>query len=191
MTQRIVIAGALAVLALTCSATHSAERVKLREGDVDVYFAPEDDFAMYLGFDLSKSQRRVWLAGYSLTSPKLAQAVVQAKVRGLDVQVLLDSSTAAEKGGTAPLLHKNGVTVWVYPKGASMQHRFVICDEARIGFGSVDFTKAAIGGMSKNRAENFNLFVGVPELVKKYAMEFERLRSASTAYVPPTTERKP
>ncbi len=71
-----------------------------------------------------------------------------------------------------------------------MQHRFVICDDARIGFGSVDFTRAAVGGMSKNRAENFNLFVGVPGLVKKYATEFERLRAAAAPYVPPKPESK-
>jgi phosphatidylserine/phosphatidylglycerophosphate/cardiolipin synthase-like enzyme len=188
MTYRQFSAVALIVATVFACNTnaHAAERVALR-GDaaaVDVYFAPQDDISLYLVDFISKAQRRVWLAGYTFTMPEIARAVSQAKARGLDVRVVLDASQSGEKYSGATYLRNAGVPVWINSRHAIMHHKFVVCDDDRVGFGSANFTKAAMAGRkadpARSNAENFNLFVGVPALAKQYADEFERLTAEST-----------
>jgi phosphatidylserine/phosphatidylglycerophosphate/cardiolipin synthase-like enzyme len=182
-------------LAFSATVAGAAERVPLRADNaaVDVLFSPQDDISMYLADYISKAQRRVWLAGYAFTHSDLARAIVQAKERGLDVRVVLDGSEAGEKYSGATYFRNAGVAVWINERHAVVQngrpslmhHKFVICDEDRVGFGSANFTKAAMNGRRggdalKSNAENFNLFVGVPGLVKQYATEFERLTAESS-----------
>lgn len=175
--------GVAVAIALAAPAAVAAERVALRgEGAaVDVYFAPQDDISLYLADFISKAQRRVWLAGYTFTSPEIARVVAQAKARGLDVRVVLDSSQAGEKYSGATYLRNHKVPVWIDSRHGIMHHKFVVCDEDRVGFGSANFTKAGMHGRNgtKSNAENFNLFVGVPALAKQYADEFERLAAGS------------
>lgn len=166
--------------------TLAAERVPLRgeASAVEVLYSSQDDIATYLVDYINKSQRRVWIAGYYFTHPDIAHAVGQAKARGLDVRVVLDSSQADnDKYSGATYLRNAGVNVLINSRHAIMHHKFVICDEDRVGFGSANFTKAAMkrgGNPAKSNAENFNLFFGVPALVKQYADEFERLAAESS-----------
>lgn len=172
-------------LAFSATVAGAAERVQLRADNaaVDVLFSPQDNISMYLVDFISKSQRRVWLAGYTFTHPGVARAIVQAKERGLDVRVVLDSSQAGGQYSGATFLRNAGVSVWINSRHAIMHHKLILCDEDRVGFGSANFTKAAMsgskGGGGKSNAENFNLFVGVPGLAKQYAAEFERLTAES------------
>lgn len=173
-------------IGFTAPAAFSGERVLLR-GDaaaVDVLFSSQDDIATYLVDFINKAQRRVWVAGYYFTQPDIARAIGQAKARGLDVRVVLDVSQAGiDKYSGATYLRNAGVSLMIDSRHAVMHHKFVICDEDRVGFGSANFTKAAMkagGDPAKSNAENFNLFVGVPALVKQYASEFERLAAESS-----------
>jgi len=162
----------------------AAERVNLSGGAVDVYTAPQDDIAMYVVDFISKNQRRVWVAGYELTHPDIARAIAQAKARGLDVRVVLDANEASKGYSGATYLRNSGVPVWLDGSHAIMHHKFIVGDDERVGFGSANFTKAAMNGRKgdprKSNAENFNLFVGVPALNKQYAAEFERLVAESS-----------
>jgi phosphatidylserine/phosphatidylglycerophosphate/cardiolipin synthase-like enzyme len=173
-------------IGLSTPATFASERVALRgeAAAVDVLFSSQDDIATYVVDFINKSQRRVWVAGYYFTQPDIARAIGQAKARGLDVRVILDSSQAsAEKYSGATFLRNAGVPVLIHARQAIMHHKFLICDEERVGFGSANFTQAAMkkgGDPRKTNAENFNLFVGVPGLVKQYSNEFERLAAEAT-----------
>ena len=166
-------------------AAYAEANIPLRgEGAVNVFFSPKDDISLYVVDFINKSQRRVWLAGYYFTNPDIANAVVQAKERGLDVKVILDSSQFKDdKYSGATYLRNKGVAVWKHSRNAAMHHKFIVCDEDRVGFGSANFTQAAMKsgrGPDKSNAENFNLFVRVPGLTKEYANEFERLLGEST-----------
>lgn len=176
---------ALATALSTGSAeTLAAERVALREGAVDIYFAPQDNISLYLVGFINKAQRRVWLAGYTLTMPAIIHAIAQAKARGLDVRVVLDHAQASEKSSGASFLRKAGVPVWINSRHLTMNQKFLVCDDDRVGFGSANFTKASMawrkGEQTVRHSENFNLFVGVPMLAKQYADEFERLTAESS-----------
>lgn len=184
MTRKYFTALGVAV-ALVAGATpaFAGERVTLK-GAVDVYFAPQDDIGMYVSDFINKCQKRVWVAGYWFTHSEVARVIHQAKARGLDVRVVLDSSQQTEKYSSATYLRNANVRVWINSRHAVMHHKFVVCDDDRVGFGSANFTKAAMSGRkadpAKSNAENFNLFVGEPALTKLYADEFERLAAEST-----------
>lgn len=171
------------VLGWSGPAALAQERVSLKEAAVDVLTSPKDDVGLYVVDFINKAQRRVWLAGYTFTMPEVANAVVQAKARGLDVRVVLDASQSTERYSGATFLRNGGVPVWIDRAHPIMHHKFVIVDEDRVGLGSANFTRAAMGNHrepSRSNAENFNLFVGAPQLARVYATAFEQLVAESS-----------
>lgn len=182
-TRRALIALALTLFGL---APHPAlaGRTVLEGGSVDVYFAPRDNISARVAEFVGQAHSRVWVAGYYFTHPDVARAIAQAKERGLDVRVVLDSSQVGERYSGATYLRNHNVPVWVNARHAVMHHKFIVRDSDGVAFGSANFTKAAMGGgrgdAASSNAENFNLFTGQPALTKQYAEEFGRLAAEST-----------
>lgn len=112
--------------------TFAGERVALRgeAAAVDVLFSSQDDIATYVIDFINKSQRRVWVAGHYFTQPEIINAIGQAKARGLDVRVILDSSQAGKEKYTGATMFRNaGVSPLIYTRQVSMHQNFVLCDE--------------------------------------------------------------
>ena len=168
---------------LALSPALAAQRVSLDHGTVDVYFAPEDNIGTHVAEFIDRCSGRVLLAGYWFTHADVARAVSRAKARRLDVRVVLDSTQQTERYSGVTFLRNADVPVWINSRHGVMHHKFVVCGVDSVGFGSANFTKAAMGGRSadplKSNAENFNLFVGVPALAQLYAAEFEGLVAES------------
>ncbi|MGQ3054700.1 MAG: phospholipase D family nuclease [Roseateles sp.] len=173
-------------LAVAFASAHApaAQRVPLTGATVDVYFAPQDEIGPPVADLIRSAKRRVWVAGYYFTHAEVGKALREAKGRGIDVRVVLDSSQFrdAQYSGATYLLNA-GVPVWMNDRHAVMHHKFIVVDDDRTAFGSANFTKAAMGGRkvdpAKSNAENFNIFFGVPALTKQYADEFGRLAAES------------
>jgi phosphatidylserine/phosphatidylglycerophosphate/cardiolipin synthase-like enzyme len=183
-TPRIIATSlALALGAIFSSASIAGARVDLGAGQVDVYFAPQDDITLYVVDFINKAQQRVWVEAYEFTSPEVARALAQAKARGLDVRVVLDADVnGVHKHSMAKFLRDHDVPVWLDDRHPIQHQKVLVVDSDRVGFGSANFTRAGMhgGNPAKSNAENFNLFVRVPALAKQYADEFERLQAESS-----------
>ena len=176
--NKILFLGFLLITAISLSPAGAGERVSIEKGAVDVYFTPQE-IALYLVNFIDKSQNKVW--AYN-PMPGIVRSVIQAKARGLDVRVILDSSQITGKRSTANLLKTAGVPVWINSR-YSMRYNFVICDDDRVGFGSSSFSETVITGRKgKTSGDNFNLFTGMRTLSKQYSDEFERLVAESSRY---------
>ena len=64
---------------------------------IHVYFSPDGGATEAILRELDLAKRRVRVQAYSFTSAPIAKAVVDAKRRGVDVTVVLDSSQRGER----------------------------------------------------------------------------------------------
>ena len=154
------------------------------QGEVQALFAPRHDIEGVLVKLIHDAQHTVQLAAYGFTSRSLAQALIQAKKRGVRVEVLLDyertvKERAADRMKIIPELLAEGVMVRVWRAPAHtdgiMHHKFIVIDSASknatVITGSYNFTFSA---RSRN-AENVLILRNAQEASKSFTQEFNQL----------------
>lgn len=89
---------------------------------------------------IKSSQQSIEVAMYNFSLKSLAQELIQAKKRGLEVKVFLDKEKAKDKSSEYKLLKKNGVDVILI--GYTKLHtKLAIFDKKVAVFGSSNWTK--------------------------------------------------
>ncbi|PIV88568.1 MAG: endonuclease [Hydrogenophilales bacterium CG17_big_fil_post_rev_8_21_14_2_50_63_12] len=169
--------------ALVCQ-SHASEPLQLTaRGTAQVAFTPGDDAASLVLEALRRAKRQVLVQAYSLTHKDIAEALVDARRRGLDVQVIADPEQHA-RGATSLVawLAEQGVPVWFDGEHAAAHNKVMVIDtgtaSAAVLTGSFNFTHAA----QYRNAENLLLLKGNPELAAAYAANWRRHRIHSLPY---------
>ncbi|WP_051908731.1 phospholipase D-like domain-containing protein [Candidatus Odyssella acanthamoebae] len=62
---------------------------------------------------LKIAKQSIYLQAYSFTDKDITAALIDAKKRGVDVQVILDKSNKTDKHSKASLLAKNGINIHI------------------------------------------------------------------------------
>ena len=119
-------------------------------GDTQVFFSPHGGCTEAVTAALAKARATVLVQAYSFTSAPIAKALVDARKRGVRVQVILDKSQRKEKYTEADFLLHAGVPTFIDDRHAIAHNKIMIIDGATILTGSFNFTKAAEEGNAEN-----------------------------------------
>lgn len=148
-----------------------------------VCFTPGQDCTQLLIDQINRTKRSIYVQAYSFTSAPIAKAIVDAKHRGVDVNIILDKSQVNHnRYSSAAFFMHQGVPVWIDYKPAIAHNKIMIFDDKDIATGSFNFTKAA---QMKN-AENL-LIISDGHLAKLYKENWlsrRRLSMDANAYRP-------
>ena len=145
-----------------------------------VYFSPHGGCTAAIVATLRQAQRQVLVRAYSFTSEPIADAVIGAHQRGVEVKVILDKSQRSERYSAISTLARAGILVLVDTKHAIAHSKVMIIDGTTVITGSFNFTKSAEG----SNAENL-LVIDDQELAKKYMANWAEHASHSIPYEPP------
>ena len=167
----------VAVLALSgVAALSAAEPLTLSaRGEVQVAFTPGDDAGALVVAAIHQARRQILVQAYSLTHKDIAEALVAAKRRGLEVLVIADRQQM-ETIATSLVawLAEQGVPVWIDAEHAAAHNKVMVIDngtpDAVVITGSFNFTQAA----QHRNAENLLLLRGNPTLAEAYAANWRR-----------------
>lgn len=110
---------------------------------IQVFFSPHGGCTGAIVKEIGNAKTSVLVQAYSFTSMPIEQAVAAAKMRHLDVQVILDKSWPNESPKVEPLLVTSGVTVFIDAKHAIAHNKIIIIDNATVITGSFNFTNQA------------------------------------------------
>jgi len=114
---------------------------------------------------------------YSFTSAPIAKTLLDAKKRGVKVEVIIDHSRNTEKYTETRFFNNMGIPVYVDSKEAIQHNKVMIIDSETVITGSFNFTKAA----EEKNAENL-LVIKSKELAKVYLENWEKHRDHSISY---------
>jgi phosphatidylserine/phosphatidylglycerophosphate/cardiolipin synthase-like enzyme len=130
---------------------------------------------------IAQAKREVLVAVYAFTNEEIAQALVQAYQRGVNVQVVLDREFDHENANSkGAFLEKQGIKLrrvsgaksQTTDRGDGLMHqKFAIVDRSVVLTGSYNWTAAA----EKFNHENLLLFQDASPLADDYRAEFFRL----------------
>lgn len=120
---------------------------------------------------INHTQTQVLVAAYSFTSKPIAEALVNAKARGVEVHVVADAKANDAHYSAVTFLANHGVPVRLNDRYAIMHNKFMVLDGRNVETGSFNYTQAA----AKSNAENAILMLDVPDIASKYAADFRKL----------------
>jgi phosphatidylserine/phosphatidylglycerophosphate/cardiolipin synthase-like enzyme len=141
--------------------------------DLRVYFSPRGGCQDSLVQELQKSRQEILVQAFSFTADPLTYALVDAKKRGVDVQILLDKSNEIDRYSDLKILLDQGVQPLMDAEHSIAHNKIVIIDQKVVVTGSYNFTNQAEG----ENAENMLVLKGYPELARKYRDNFMKHKS--------------
>ena len=138
----------------------------------EVYFSPHGGVRQRLVRAIQDSRKTIDIAMYNFTAAELAEALYDAKARGVHIQVVVDHEMAETGGSGVPGLRLNGITIRSLgvPQQSLMHNKFAIFDNRLVITGSYNWTYSA----EHSNYENL-VVLDDPLLVGKFQQEFRRL----------------
>ena len=129
-----------------------------------IYFTPPAGAASGLIKQIDGAKKSIKVMAYGFTATNLAEALVRAKRRGVDVGLIQDEKTAQNNRETLPILLAAGIEVRSDGKHAIQHNKVMLIDDDIVITGSYNFTNSA----EKRNAENI-MIVRSSYAAKRYA----------------------
>jgi phosphatidylserine/phosphatidylglycerophosphate/cardiolipin synthase-like enzyme len=137
--------------------------------------------------NINKAQRSIHIAAYEFDLTPVAEALIAAQQRGVEVQWVTDDENGLEvdgdKGrGQFAMLRKAGIPVKDDGRGALMHNKFIVFDGRTVWTGSANPTR------NDNFRNNNNvLILDAPEVAAIYEREFAELWAGKFGPTSPST----
>jgi phosphatidylserine/phosphatidylglycerophosphate/cardiolipin synthase-like enzyme len=133
-----------------------------------VHFSPHGGCTDIIVSELKQARHEVLVLAYSFTSRPIAQALVDAKLRGARVEIVLDHSNEAETHTELPFLIEQGLAPLIDPHHAIAHSKVMVLDGHTVLTGSFNFTNQA----EHENAENLVILRGYHDLAAAYRKNF-------------------
>jgi phosphatidylserine/phosphatidylglycerophosphate/cardiolipin synthase-like enzyme len=137
--------------------------------------AIQDAFSPYQGatalvvHTIDEARQTLRVAAYSFTSRPIADALIAARQRGVDVRVVLDKSQDTDRS-LEHYLQDGGIATRIDHKHHIMHDKFIVVDSETFETGSFNFTKSA----EEHNAENV-IVLHDPATAGDYKRQWEKL----------------
>ena len=148
---------------------------------ISVCFIPaEQDCFTQIVAAIDAARREIRVQAYGFTAPDVIGALVEAKQRGVDVQIVLDKSDERQRSDSGAIaMARVGVPVWIDRRAAIAHNKVIIIDDHLVISGSANYTRAA----GSRNAENV-MFTWSPEVAGWFLENWASRRAASSPYLP-------
>ena len=155
-------------------------------GTIEPIFTPGGDAEGAIVQALAEARHSVRVQAYLLTSRSVAYGLIEARRRGVDVQVLADREMVVKgERSLIPQIVANRIPVWLEVRYAIAHNKIIIIDgedagsaSAAVITGSFNFTHSA----QVHNAENLLILRGNPALLRSYLDNWQRHREEALPY---------
>jgi phosphatidylserine/phosphatidylglycerophosphate/cardiolipin synthase-like enzyme len=141
---------------------------------VNVCFSPKGNCAQQIISAIFQAKKQILVQAYSFTSVPISQALVDAKNRGIDVEVLLDKSQLRGRNSVLNYLEAQKIPTLIDYVPAIAHNKVMVIDGGTVITGSYNFT----AGAEYRNAENL-LIIHDQDLAKKYTSNWLKRQSVS------------
>ena len=137
---------------------------------IGVYFPPYPDSYKPIVQLYDSAQRYIHLAIYSLTKDEIANALVSAHSRGVEVKVIIDNQQAGNQYADDEMLESAGIQLRRDKISGMMHNKFCIIDDTIVYTGSYNHTQNA----TENNDENYIVIkdIGIAHI---FETQFQKL----------------
>jgi phosphatidylserine/phosphatidylglycerophosphate/cardiolipin synthase-like enzyme len=165
--------GALTLLYLLRTAYHAW----FTPPSLDPHFSPKGGCTDAIVREIQRARREILVLAYSFTSKSIAQALVDAKLRGVHVDIVLDFSNEHEVYSDLHFFLEQGLAPLIDAHHAIAHNKVMIIDNRTLLTGSFNFTQHA----ENDNGENLLVIKGHPELIRAYKENFHSHKAHARA----------
>jgi phosphatidylserine/phosphatidylglycerophosphate/cardiolipin synthase-like enzyme len=133
-------------------------------GSIEVAFSPRHGATAVIIKAISEARKSILVSAYNFTSKEIAQALLLAKKRNVDIKLILDKSQMSQRYSSSTFFANRGFDLRIDVKHAIFHNKVMIIDDVTVITGSFNFTKAA----EEKNAENVLVIRNNPPLAKLY-----------------------
>ena len=144
---------------------------------VSVHFSPTGGCTDAVVHEIAAARREVLVLAYGFTSRPISQALVDAKFRGVEVDIILDHSNEKDEHSDLHFLLEQKIVPLIDAHHAISHNKVMLIDGRTIVTGSFNFTQSA----ESHNAENLVVIKGHPELVSSYRHDFQHHKAHARA----------
>lgn len=179
-------------LAVTGFVAPAQATVLAQAGTVEIAFTPDDAIDRRIIALIDAAREEVHVLAYSFTHRGIARALLDARARGVRIEIVADRSQTLDLPQSAlPELKRRGVAIWLDAARGSAHNKVLIVDprsaSATTVTGSFNFTRAA----QASNAENVVIFHGNRDVARIYERYYERRRAAAQRWSDGVVARRP
>lgn len=156
---------------------HQIYRLWNRPVTIEVYHSPKGGCTEAVVRELHSARREILMQAYSFTSKPIANALLEAKKRGVHVDIILDKSNEQETHTELGDLEEHGLIPHIDAQHAIAHNKLMIIDRSTIITGSFNFTNQA----EHENAENLVIIKHDHALARSYIESFEHHKGHSHA----------
>jgi phosphatidylserine/phosphatidylglycerophosphate/cardiolipin synthase-like enzyme len=138
---------------------------------VDTGFSPEGSAQALVLSTLERARETIRLMGYTFTSPEIARELSEAKLRGVDVKIVLDAEGNRSRASQAAInvLVSAGIPVRTVSAYRILHDKVIVVDGKTVSTGSFNFTRSA----AEANSENVLVVSDMPELASRYLTHWQ------------------
>lgn len=144
-------------------------------GNIQVCFSPHGHCLEQILGQIKRAEESIKVQGYSFTSLPIAMALIEAKEKGIKVEIILDKSQKRAPHSQFNRFLNEGMALWIDHKPAIQHNKIMIIDGKTLLTGSYNWTNAA----EHRNAENLLMIEDSPALLQHYTQNFNKRRSLS------------
>ncbi len=168
------------ILLLLCwiGLIHSQEKPAFSPSQsISVYFSPNGGCTDAIVKELVNAKSSILMQAYSFTSAPIAKSLLEARKRGVKVEVILDKSQLTEKYSSVTFLYNSGISTRIDAAHAIAHNKVMMIDGEVVITGSFNFTRAA----EEKNAENL-LVIRDKVLAARYVENWKEHADHSEVY---------
>jgi phosphatidylserine/phosphatidylglycerophosphate/cardiolipin synthase-like enzyme len=141
---------------------------------IEVAFSPEDGVERRILNRLGQASTSVDFMAFSLTSDPIAEALLQAANRGIEIRGVVEAARAHDLGADVGELRAAGLDIRLDTNPGNMHNKVMVIDRRVVVTGSYNFTQSA----EEHNDENL-LIIDNPALAGQYVRMFDQLYAAA------------
>jgi phosphatidylserine/phosphatidylglycerophosphate/cardiolipin synthase-like enzyme len=149
---------------------------------VEAAFSPDGGAEALVLRLIGSASSTIRLAGYLFTSPSIVRHLIDAKRRGVDVAIVVDSkgNTSLKSAQALNLLANAGISTRLLDRYTIHHDKYIVVDGKHVETGSYNFTTSA----ASRNSENVLVVWNNPELARRYLKHWQSRFDQGFAYRP-------
>jgi phosphatidylserine/phosphatidylglycerophosphate/cardiolipin synthase-like enzyme len=137
---------------------------------IEVFFSPDDGTQSRLVELIDQAEESIRLLAFAFTADPIAEALLDAHRRGVDVVGVVETSQASGTGGDFFRLADAGMALELDGNPENMHHKAIIIDGEIVVLGSYNFSRSA-----EERNDENTLIIHNSDIADHFLSEFERI----------------
>lgn len=117
---------------------------------MEVFFSPGEECQEHIVDAINRSKNTLDIAIYSITDKDIADALYEAKNRGVRLRLLVDFVQASILASKARVILEHGINLRVHSTNGFMHNKYAIFDGQKVLSGSYNWTSRAVDVNSEN-----------------------------------------